>query len=98
MLKVVSSRSFEKTVMKLLRFGLHKIQFFRLCEKSPFFNLKKTCMRNGLIVFFLFTSNEIMRSPDYVFYVCVLVCFVFLGQRPKTGIPCPFGPQSRYIL
>ena len=43
MLKVAVSNRVEKNVMKLLRFGSHKILFFlAFCEKGPFFNLEKS--------------------------------------------------------
>ena len=50
MLKVaVSIKEELKTkVMKLLRFGLHKILSFYLRETGLFFNLTKACMKNTL--------------------------------------------------
>ena len=50
MIKVdVSNWSSKKSVLKLLCFESHKIMFFfAFCEKGPFFNLKKSCIINGL--------------------------------------------------
>ena len=47
----VSNWSSHFFVMKLLRFGLHKILFFAYGEKGPCLNLKKKSIRNGLISF-----------------------------------------------
>ena len=45
----VSNWSSYFVVMKLLRFGFHKILFFFADgEKGPCLNLKKKCIRNGL--------------------------------------------------
>ena len=50
MIKVaVSNWSSKTSVMKLLRFESHKIIYlYAFCEKGPFFNLKKSCIINGL--------------------------------------------------